>query len=417
MIIPSIDLMGGQTVQLVGGRDLALEAGCPLPIAERFGVIGELALIDLDAALGTGDNRALVERVCRVARCRVGGGIRSVARAVEALDAGAEKLILGTAATPELLRQLPKSRLIAALDALDGEVVVEGWRTKTGASVPERMRELRDVVGGFLVTFVEREGRLGGTDLERARELRDAAGDASLTIAGGVTTVAEVAALDKLGIDAQVGMALYQGHMELGDAFAAPLVSDRADGLFATVVVDEHGRALGQCWSSRESLRAAIATRTGIYHSRQRGLWHKGASSGATQRLVRVDLDCDRDALRFTVVQAGPGFCHTGTTSCWGALGGMPALAEVLRGRATDAPAGSYTARLLHEPELLRKKLIEEAGELGLAASHDEVAHEAADVLYFTLVRMAKAGVSLTEVEQILEARARKITRRPGDAK
>ncbi len=417
MIIPSIDLMGGQTVQLVGGQEKALDAGDPVPIAERFGLVGELALIDLDAAIGTGDNRALVERVCRVARCRVGGGLRSVARATEALDAGAEKIILGTAARPELLAKLPKSRLIAALDAKDGKVVVEGWRKETGDTIAERMRELRDLVSGFLVTFVEREGRLQGTDMARVQELRDAAGDARLTIAGGVTTVEEIAELDKLGVDAQVGMALYTGRMDLAEAFAAPLVSDRADGLFATVVVDEHGRALGQCWSSRESLTEALRTKTGVYHSRKRGLWRKGASSGATQALLRVDLDCDRDALRFTVAQNGPGFCHTGDKTCWGPLGGTPSLAELVRARAADAPPGSYTARLFREPGLLQAKLVEEAGELARAGTPDEVRAEAADVLYFTLVAMAKAGVSLAEVETVLDARARKLTRRPGDAK
>jgi len=303
MIIPSIDLMGGQTVQLVGGKEHALDAGDPVPIARRFGRVGEIAVIDLDAALGQGSNRALVEATCRLARCRVGGGIRDEATARHFLDAGASKIILGTAARPELLSKLPRERVIVALDAVDGEVVVEGWRTKTGATIAERMRELRDLAGGFLVTFVEREGRMQGTALERVAELCEAAGSSALTIAGGVTTAHEIAELDRMGVDAQVGMALYTGTIDLADAFAAPLVSDRPDGLFATSVVDEHGRALGLAWSSKESLREALATGTGVYHSRKRGLWRKGESSGATQELLAVALDCDRDALRFTVRQ------------------------------------------------------------------------------------------------------------------
>ena len=155
MIIPSIDIQGGQAVQLVGGKQLALEAGDPLTVAERFSVAGPLAVIDLDAALGTGDNARVIEQLCRRHRCRVGGGIRSVEAALRWLNAGAEQVILGTAATPEILSQLPRERVMAALDAVDGEVVVEGWTTKTGRGIAERMAELRPYVSGFLVTFVD----------------------------------------------------------------------------------------------------------------------------------------------------------------------------------------------------------------------------------------------------------------------
>ncbi len=245
MIVPSIDIRGGQAVQLIGGKEHALSAGDPLAVAERFAVAGELAVIDLDAALGTGDNRAVIEELCRRHRCRVGGGIRSVDAALRWLQAGARQVILGTAATPEVLGELPRSRVIAALDAVDGEVVVDGWRTKTGRSITDRMAELNPYVSGYLVTFVEREGRMAGTDLERVHGLVEAAGSARVTIAGGVTTADEIAALDRLGTDAQVGMALYTGRLGLGESVAAPVSSGRPDGLFATVPVDEAGRALG----------------------------------------------------------------------------------------------------------------------------------------------------------------------------
>lgn len=412
MIIPSIDLMDGRTVQLIGGREMALEAGPPAPLAEKFGVVGEIAVIDLNAAIGNGDNRALVESVLGLARCRVGGGIRDAATARRWLDAGAERVILGTAAVPEVLRELPRERVIAALDADHDEIVVEGWRKRTGATVLDRMRELRDDVGGFLVTFVEREGRLGGLDLDRVRQLVEAAGDARLTFAGGVTTAEEIAALDALGVDAQVGMALYTGRLSLADAIAAPLKTDRPDGRWPTVVVDEHGVALGLAYSDRASLGAALEQRRGIYSSRSRGLWIKGETSGDVQHLLRIDADCDRDALRFTVRQAGGGFCHLGTRSCWGDGAGLPELARRLAERAEHAPAGSYTRRLLENPALLAAKLREEAQELAEAETHDQVVWETADVLYFALVAMVRGGATLDEVERTLDHRARAITRR-----
>lgn len=417
MIVPSIDLMDGQTVQLVGGKTKVLEAGDPRPIAEKFRLAGEIAVIDLDAALSRGSNAALIKGLLPHARCRVGGGIRSVQAAMDWLDAGAVSVILGTMAKPEILRELPRERVIAALDAVDGQVVVEGWTQGTGATITDRMRELREHVSGFLVTFVEREGRLGGTNLDAVAALVEAAGGARVTIAGGVTTPEDVAAIDRLGADAQVGMALYTGRMDLGDAIAAPLVSDRPDGLFPTVVCDEHGTALGLAYSNAESLREAVRLQRGVYHSRKRGLWIKGESSGATQQLLAIDLDCDRDALRFTVRQTPPGFCHKDTWTCWGGDRGITDLSRKLAERLAEAPAGSYTRRLLEDPALLRSKLVEEANELAEATEPDHVAAEVADVMYFALVAMVRAGVPLSQVEAHLDARALKVRRRPGNAK
>jgi phosphoribosylformimino-5-aminoimidazole carboxamide ribotide isomerase len=417
MIVPSIDLMDGQAVQLVGGREKALDAGDPRPIAERFRVAGEIAVIDLDAALGRGSNADLVRALCRIAPCRVGGGIRSVEAARAWLDAGAVKVILGTAAKPEILRALPRECVIAALDARNGEVVVEGWQKGTGRGVAERMAELRDLVGGFLVTFVEREGRMAGVDEAGIRAIVGGAGTARVTAAGGFTTAAEIAAADRLGADAQVGMALYTGRLDLADAMAAPLVSDRPDGLWPTVVVDEQGVALGLVYSDLESLRAAVSEGRGIYRSRSRGLWRKGDSSGAIQELVRVDVDCDRDTLRFVVRQSPPGFCHRETRTCWGEASGVGALARLVAARQADAPAGSYTRRLFDDDTLLRAKLVEEAGELAEAGDRAAATHEAADLLYFLTVAAARRGATLADIEAELDRRALRLTRRPGDAK
>jgi phosphoribosyl-AMP cyclohydrolase / phosphoribosyl-ATP pyrophosphohydrolase len=417
MIVPSIDLMDGRAVQLVGGRRREIDAGDPLPIAERFALVGEIAVIDLDAAAGRGDNGGAIRELVRRFPCRVGGGVRDYETAARWLDAGARSVIIGTAAEPELLSRLPRERVVAAVDAERGEVVVEGWRTGTGRELLERIRELRDFTGGLLVTFVEREGRMQGIEMERVRAVVEAAGEARVTVAGGVTTAEEVAAIDALGADAQVGMALYSGRLELADALVAPLRSDRPDGLWPTVVADESGRALGLVYSDAESVREALRTGRGVYRSRSRGLWVKGASSGATQQLLGVDLDCDRDALRFRVRQAEPGFCHLKRRGCFGDDRGLPGLLRTLESRAREAPAGSYTRRLLDEPELLRAKLLEEAEELAEARARDEAVHEAADVVYFVAVAMARAGVGWDDVEAELDRRALRITRRPGDAK
>jgi phosphoribosyl-ATP pyrophosphohydrolase len=412
MIIPSIDLQDGNAVQLIGGEEKALDAGDPRPLATLYGRVGEIAVIDLDKALGKGDNGETIRDLIRMTPCRVGGGIRDTESAVAWLDAGATKIIVGTAARPELLKQLPPDRVIVALDAKHGEVVVEGWQKGTGRGVIERIHELKGLADNFMVTFVEREGRLGGTDLDFAKRIKDAAGDAAITIAGGVTTPEEVADLDRIGCDAQIGMALYTGKLGLADAFAAPLNSDRPDQLWPTVVTDERGIALGLCYSDRESLKTALERGVGVYHSRSRGLWVKGESSGATQDLIRVAVDCDRDCLRFTVRQASPGFCHLSTRTCWGEDQGLSRLLRRLEERRSSAPEGSYTAKLFKDSKLLGAKLCEEADELATAPDRENAIHEAADVLFFTLSTLAARNIGLDEVEAVLDQRALKVTRR-----
>lgn len=412
MIIPSIDIVGGKAVQLVGGETLAIDAGDPLEVLERFSVVGEVAVVDIDAARGEGDNSELIAEMCRRARVRVGGGIRTVDRAIGWLDAGAVSIVIGTAATPSFLTQLPRERVIVALDGRNDEVVTHGWRRGTGRTVLEVMGELKELAGGFLVTFVEREGRLEGTDLDRAARLIEESGDSRVTIAGGITTIDEIAALDRIGADAQVGMALYMGRFDLGEAMAAVLNSDRTDGLWPTVVTDELGRSLGLAWSDEESLRMAIATRTGTYRSRKRGLWVKGETSGATQELLDVSVDCDRDALRFTVRQTEPGFCHRETHTCWGEDAGLGRLARRLERIRSNRPEGSNTVQLLDRPELLAAKLTEEAAELAEAGTTTDVTHEAADLIYFTLVKTIAAGVSLEDIESELDRRELRISRR-----
>ncbi|MCW5947765.1 MAG: phosphoribosyl-ATP diphosphatase [Fimbriimonadales bacterium] len=417
MIVPSVDVMSGRAVQLIGGERLAIDAGDPFAVAERFSVAGEIAVIDLDAALSTGSNAQLIEKIVMRFPCRVGGGIRDIESALRWLDMGAQKIIIGTRATPEFLSQLPRDRVIAAVDARHGDVAVEGWTKQTGSSVIDRIASLSPFVSGFLVTSIDREGRMEGYDRDMAEAAVAAAKGTRVTIAGGVTTPNDIAELDSIGADAQVGMALYTGELKLEEAIASVLKSDRPDGLWPTVVVDERGIALGLAYSSVDSLREAVVNRKGVYQSRTRGLWTKGSTSGATQELIRIDVDCDRDSLRFTVNQSGSGFCHLGTRTCWGEDRGIARLAKTIELRLLDAPAGSYTRRLFEDRSLLGAKVLEEAAELVNAKTIEDTAEEAADLLYFLLIKSRANGVDLSMIEDILDRRSLKVIRRGGNKK
>jgi len=414
MIVPSIDIMDGRAVQLRRGKEFVLDGGDPVARLEQFSVAGEVAIVDLDAALGQGSNSALIRDLVRRAPCRVGGGIRDLDSARRWLDAGAVQVMIGTAATPEFCAGLPRERVIAAVDAERGEVVVDGWRGRTGVPVLERVRDLAPVVGGFLFTQVEKEGAMGGFDRAAVEAVVRAAAGARVTAAGGITSATEVAELDSLGADAQVGMALYTGKLALGDAVAAPLAKPLAGDVWPTVVCDDAGRALGLVWSTKESLARAVAERRGIYWSRSRGaLWVKGETSGNAQQLVRVDLDCDRDALRFTVRQSGAGFCHLQRPSCWHSEFDLGDLERTVADRVTQPVEGSGTAQLLDDPGLLAAKLLEEAEELARAESTEDVVRETADVLYMALVALARGGGTLADVRAELARRHRAVSRRP----
>ena len=221
MIIPCIDLMGGKVVQLVQGRDKALEGGTPLEMLKRFEAFPQIQVIDLDAAMGQGSNDSMVEFLASRAVARVGGGVRSPERARALIEQGAHRVIVGTAAFQhELLEEIAGAvgpdRLIIALDSKGGKIVVKGWQEATEFSAEEVIRRFEPYCSGFLATYVDKEGMLQGTDLDWFRRLR-AATTHELTAAGGITTIDEVRALEEMGVNAALGMAIYTGRLSLDE--------------------------------------------------------------------------------------------------------------------------------------------------------------------------------------------------------
>lgn len=224
MLIPSIDLRGGRVVQLVQGSRLAYESADVDGWADRLAPFPIVHVIDLDAALGTGDNRRLVERLAGRLACRIGGGVRSIARAQELLDLGARRVIVGSALfrgdqpdlafADALARAVGPDRVVAAVDARGGRVATHGW-TRTIALAPaDAVRALDPYCGAFLYTHIETEGLMAGIDEAAVLAVRRATRK-PVAAAGGIATEAEVARLDAMGMDAVVGMALYTGRLGL----------------------------------------------------------------------------------------------------------------------------------------------------------------------------------------------------------
>ncbi len=413
MMIPSIDLMNGKAVQLKNGRELILERERPVDLAREFDRYGEIAVIDLDAALGRGSHLEVIREICRSAECRVGGGLRTVEDARKAVAAGAAKVIVGTAALgpegvrTEFLKDLAaavgRSRVIIALDSADGEVLRRGWTERAGFRVEDALAGGEPYCREFLFTFVEKEGTMEGLPVDRAIALAAKTRNA-VTAAGGVGSPEDIERLSRAGLNVQLGMALYTGRIQPAEAFIRS-VNGNGD-LIPTIIQDESGQVLMLGWSNRESLERTFADGRMHFHSRSRNrLWLKGETSGNFLSLIRARLDCDADAILVTVRPKGPA-CHRETYSCFGLQRfSIDGLENVLTDRIRNKRPGSYTASL--DEAALAEKIREEAGELIDAREPNDVVWEAADVLYFALVKMIRAGAAWTDVLKELERRRR----------
>jgi phosphoribosylformimino-5-aminoimidazole carboxamide ribotide isomerase len=228
VLIPCIDLQGGQAVQLVHGRKRELAVADVFGLLEKFKTYSWLHLIDLDAAIGTGDNNVLARELCLHARrryklkVRVGGGIRTTARAQEVTEWGADQIIIGSAIfrdgkiNTRFLRRLTKKvarlRIVIALDTAKGHITINGWRRKLTLRPENVMSQLEPYCSAFLCTDVDREGTMNGANLDWFRKLRTATRHPILA-AGGIKTRREISALDKIGMDAAVGMAVYKNRL------------------------------------------------------------------------------------------------------------------------------------------------------------------------------------------------------------
>ena len=223
MLIPSIDLMGGKIVQLVQGEKKALEFDDFEYWIERFSSFPLVQLIDLDAAMGRGNNRELIAMICKRLPCQTGGGIRDVARASELLALGAKRVIFGSALLKDgaintglaatAAENLGTEHLTFAIDSRKGKVAIQGWKESTAVDPKDMLRSLDPYCGAFLYTHIDTEGTMAGFPIEVARELA-ALTKKRMIVAGGIRSRAEVDQLDAVGVDAVVGMAIYTGAMQ-----------------------------------------------------------------------------------------------------------------------------------------------------------------------------------------------------------
>jgi len=438
MVIASIDIQNGKVVQLKQGNELILQRDNALELIGEFDRYGEVAVIDLDAAMGKGSNLDMIKPLLRKAECRVGGGIRTPQQARELVSLGARKIIAGSSAfrdpskkgaglnggeftvnisfLEEMSKAIGRERLIIAVDARNNEIVVDGWKTPTGLDLIQTAKAVEPYVSELLFTCVEREGTMTGIDLDPVKKLREAV-SCKITAAGGVSALNEITEISALGCDVQLGMAVYTGKINLADAFTASLNWKKGDvfhalpankPLLPLIVQSPDGQILMTGFADSESLSETFIRGNICFHSRTRNkLWMKGENSGNVLRLIKLRADCDSDAILAVAQPAGP-VCHTGAWSCFASDREYTwkYLQDIITERFKNPKPGSYTATL--DNELVREKIMEEAEELCGAKNKEEVIWEAADLIYFTTVLMSRQGITVQEVLDELDRRHKK---------
>jgi len=436
MVIASIDIQNNKVVQLKQGEELILQRDNALELAAEFDKYGEIAVIDLDAAMGKGSNLEMIKPLLRKAECRVGGGIKTPEQAKELVSLGARKIIVGSNAFRDpakkgagaaggefavnknfleaMSKKIGRERLIVAVDARSGVIVVDGWKTSTGLDLIEAAKAVEPFASELLFTCVEREGTMTGINLDQVRKLREAVG-CQITVAGGVSTLEEIDQIAKLGCDVQLGMALYTGKINLADALITFLNWKKGQvkeneplSLLPVIVQTPDGQVIMTGFTDETALSETFKRGNVCFHSRTRNkLWMKGENSGNILKFIKLRTDCDRDALLVTAQPAGP-VCHTGAWSCFSNNRdySLEFLQDIITERFKNPAPGSYTATL--DDELVREKVQEEAKELCEAKNRDEVIWEAADLLYFSTVLMTRAGVTVQEVLNELDRRHKK---------
>lgn len=432
MVIASIDMKDGHVVQLKNGKDLVLQRDDADALIADFNKYGEVAIIDLDQALrntdakGNTPNTELLKSLLRKGNVRVGGGIRDVKKAKELISLGAEKVIVGSAAwnadrkadsdpilnaafLEELVAAIGKQRVIISVDAINGKIALKGWTETANISLIEGAKEAEKYASELLFTCVEKEGCMQGTDMNMCRQLREAV-KCRVVAAGGVNSLGQIAELEKLGCDVQLGMALYTGAVSLKDSFMACLDWEKTDGMIPVIAQSINGEVLMMGYSNEEAVAKTFETGKLTFFSRTRNvLWTKGETSGHFLEVVKMRVDCDRDTILATVIPHG-GVCHTGSFTCFGAepdeKSSMERLYGTISERFANPRPGSYTATL--NDKRVREKVEEEAEEICEAEGKDEVIWEAADLLYFVSVLMYKEGVTWQDVYNELDRRHKK---------
>jgi len=413
--IPTLDISKGQAVLVKKGQ-VYKYLGDPLEKAEFISIGGHFQLVDIDAAKGEGSNKELLMKIVKKHPCYVGGGIRTKQDAIDFLNNSARRVIVSTALSMDLLSVIPKERLIVAFDVDENNKVFKNGRNGyMDKNLFEMIDEFATNIETMTVTFHHAEGTNSGIPLDQVEQIRDYVKqyNIKLIVAGGINSIDDISELIDLGVTPQFGSGFWNGKFTLGELYecvsgkilSMKCVEYKGEKMIPTIVQSIEGVVLGLVFSTPATVKQSADSRRATFFSREKlDVWVKGATSGNYHDVVGIHYCCDGTSLRFVV--AGNKFCHTGSESCFGhqdpARASLRSMQKLLQEKLKSSGQNSYTMSLMQDPFKIHSKLLEEAEELVCARDPDDIAHEAADLIFFMLMYLQKQGVDISEVESEL---------------
>lgn len=414
--IPTLDISQGKAVLVQHGKVYNV-LGDAMEKANFLSMVPHFQVVDIDAAMETGNNRELIKQICQKYRCYAGGGIRTYEDACDILNSSAKRVIVSTA-IDDLIGKVPKDRMIVAFDIdLNFGVFSKGRLGKMQETLFELIEKYKDQIEMMTITFHDAEGTCSGIPFKQVQEIKQFIDEKGMNIklvfAGGLAKVEELEKLFKMNVVPQFGSGFWNGKFTLGDVFKAmsgfisekKCVEYQGTKLIPTIVQSVDGQVLGLVFSTPETIKSSVDSRIATFFSRdQMSVWIKGATSGNYFKLKHIHYCCDGTSVRFVV--EGDNFCHTGSESCFGntdpARASLKSVQRLLQMRLASGDEKSYTRKLMNDGYKVHSKVLEEAEELVCASRPEEIIHEAADLLYFILMFLEKQSVSVEDVESEL---------------
>jgi ATP phosphoribosyltransferase len=410
--VPTLDISNGKAVLVRNGKVYKV-FGDALEKAKFLSIHKHFQLIDVDRALGNGNNTELIKKIVQKYPCYVGGGIRTFEDAVEFLNSSAKRIIIATNLTKEFVRSIPKERLIIAFDIDQNyHVLIKGRTDVSQYKFEDVLKEFGDYVEIISVTFHHTEGLCNGIPFDQVEVIKNMVEqyNIKLSIGGGIANIIEITKLMEMNITPQFGSGFWNGLFTLGDVYLVLLNNVKQskwivtktgeNTLYPCIVQNIDGIILGLTYCNKESLKISVDTRIATFYSRdQDTLWIKGATSGNYHIVHQVHLNCDNTAIRMIV--EGKQFCHFDCISCFGhcdpSRGSLKSLQRIIQ----QSKEGSYTSQLLKSETRIKSKILEEANEL-VCSIDEEIVHESADLFFFISMFLEKNKVDIRDVEQEL---------------
>jgi phosphoribosyl-ATP pyrophosphohydrolase len=428
-VIPTIDISKGRAVLVCQGKVMK-DNGDPLDRAKFLSITSDFQVVDLDRAMEDGDNSEIIKKISSKYPCYVAGGIRNLQIASEYLNNNAKRVVISTAANTDLLSKIASNRCIVAFDIDQNfNLLYRGRKEITNKKIFDKILELKNYLSFISVTFHYTEGLGKGSDLNNLKIIKKFLLENNLKIklavAGGINSLDQINEIIDMGVIPQFGLGLWGGTFSLGEIYSSIMNYEMMNKyyifkdmpiLFPCVIIKSDGTPLGLTYTDARGIQESIDHRKCVFYSRDRKQkWVKGETSGNTQNILHVAVNCDRTCLLYIV--EGGDFCHLNSISCFGgfnhpAKGSLLFLENIIKKNINSSDPNSYTKKIFGNHSQILSKILEEVEEISYSQSKDNLVYEISDLIYFLTLYSLSKGLEVKDISNELIKKHFRINRR-----